>query len=164
MTERKTHTEFLGQCISTAHETRFHLGLPHAVPSESHLLPLSSLGTRSPVLWRSLSNFRLVTCQAHCEEICRIGDTYNSFWWPCQARCKEFRKSVDTFTSVRWPARHIMRKSAGVATRKISFRGLPRHFVRNSARVAIRITGWGALQEGWWRRRLAVAAPKRVAN
>ena len=45
-------------------------------------------------------------------------------WWyvkflsvTCQAHCEELRKNGDTYTSVWWPARHIVRNSAVVVTR-----------------------------------------------
>jgi len=47
---------------------------------QHYLLPLSSVGTRSPPAKRSLHNFRLVACHVHCE-ISRSGDKHTSFWW-----------------------------------------------------------------------------------
>ena len=75
VTEGRTHTEFLGRCISTRTRNK----IPSASPPRL-AFPLLSVGTRPPVAERSLRNFRLVAYHVHCE-ISRSGDTYTSFWW-----------------------------------------------------------------------------------
>jgi hypothetical protein len=49
-------------------------------------------------------NFLSVTCQVHCEELRKSGDTYASVWWL---------------------ARHTVRNSAGVVIRNLPYGDLP---------------------------------------